>query len=78
MVRRQGAFPEAATALHDGLDELAFFRAYSPELTGWFDDFGHSGVYDANGGIARIAPPPTSRAIAETSTRSSAARRETL
>jgi len=52
--RRQGAFPESATALHDSLDELAFFRAYSPELTGWFDDFGHSGVTDANGGIGRI------------------------
>lgn len=53
--RRQGAFPESATALHDSLDELAFFRAYSPELTGWFDDFGHSGVIDANGGIGRIS-----------------------
>ena len=52
--RRQGAFPESTTALHDSLDELAFFRAYTPELTGWFDDFGHSGVIDANGGIGRI------------------------
>ena len=52
--KRQGALPESATALHDGLDELAFFRAYSPELTGWFDDFGHSGITDANGGIGRI------------------------
>lgn len=50
----QGAFPASATALNDSLDELAFFRAYSPELTGWFDDFGHSGVVDANGGIGRI------------------------
>jgi phospholipid/cholesterol/gamma-HCH transport system substrate-binding protein len=51
--RRQGALPESATALHDGLDELAFFRAYQPELTGWFDDFGHSGLYDALGGASR-------------------------
>jgi phospholipid/cholesterol/gamma-HCH transport system substrate-binding protein len=29
-------------------------RAYSPELTGWFDDFGHSGFPDAFGGIGRI------------------------
>ena len=50
----QGAFPEASTALADSLDELAFFRAYAPELTGWFDDFGHSGITDANGGIGRI------------------------
>jgi phospholipid/cholesterol/gamma-HCH transport system substrate-binding protein len=52
--RRRGALPEASTALHDSLDELAFFRAYSPELTNWFDDFGHSGVIDANGGLGRI------------------------
>lgn len=52
--RRQGAFPEASTALADSLEELAMFRAYQPELTGWFDDFGHSGITDANGGIGRI------------------------
>ena len=52
--RRRGAFPEASTALKDSLNELAFFRAYQPELTGWFDDFGHSGVTDANGGLGRI------------------------
>ena len=52
--KRQGAFPEGATALTDSLDELAYFRAYTPELTGWFDDFGHSGLVDANGGIGRI------------------------
>ncbi len=53
--RRDGALPESATALHDSLSQLAMFRAYQPELTGWFDDFGHSGVVDANGGIGRIA-----------------------
>ena len=53
---RQGSFPEGATALSDSLNELAFFRAYQPELTGWFNDFsGSSGVQDANGGISRIA-----------------------
>ena len=30
------------------------FRAYTPELVGWFDDFGHSGFIDAIGGIGRI------------------------
>ena len=49
-----GRLPRVGAALRDSLDELAFFRAYSPELTGWFDDFGHSGVIDANGGIGRI------------------------
>jgi phospholipid/cholesterol/gamma-HCH transport system substrate-binding protein len=52
--QRDGALPESATALHDSLNQLATFRAYSPELTGWFDDFGHSGIVDANGGIGRI------------------------
>lgn len=52
--QRPGAFPESSEALRDGLDELAFFRAYSPELTGWFNDFGTSGLADANGGIGRI------------------------
>ena len=52
--RRAGAFPESVTSLEDSLKQLAFFRAYTPELTGWFDDFGHSGIVDANGGIGRI------------------------
>ncbi len=34
---------------------MGFLRPYSVEATGWFDDFGHSGVYDALGGTARIA-----------------------
>ena len=51
---RQGSFAEGTTALQDSLDELAFFRAYTPELTGWFNDFGTSGIVDANGGIGRI------------------------
>jgi phospholipid/cholesterol/gamma-HCH transport system substrate-binding protein len=53
--QREGALPESATALEGGLPQLAFFRAYTPELVGWFDDFGHSGVYDANGGVGRFS-----------------------
>jgi hypothetical protein len=34
---------------------VAFFRAYTPELVGWFDDFGHSGYVDAISGIGRIS-----------------------
>ena len=52
--KRRGAFPESVDSLDDSLKQLAFFRAYSPELTNWFDDFGHSGVTDANGGLGRI------------------------
>ncbi len=51
----QGAFGEQICALKDGLPAVAFLRAYTPELVGWFDDFGHSGTIDANGGIGRIS-----------------------
>jgi phospholipid/cholesterol/gamma-HCH transport system substrate-binding protein len=53
--QRQGALPESAQSLEGGLPQLAFLRAYTPELIGWFDDFGHSGVYDANGGVGRFS-----------------------
>ena len=51
---RDGAFPESVRSLDDSLTQLSFFRAYMPELTGWFDDFGHTGIVDASGGIGRI------------------------
>ena len=50
----QGALGESTCALKNGLPSLAFFRPYTPELVGWFNDFGTSGVVDANGGIGRI------------------------
>jgi phospholipid/cholesterol/gamma-HCH transport system substrate-binding protein len=52
---REGALPASAQALTDGLPILSYFRPYTPELVGWFDDFGHSGITDANGGIGRIS-----------------------
>jgi phospholipid/cholesterol/gamma-HCH transport system substrate-binding protein len=52
---RRGAFPESTEAFEDSLRQLQFLRAYTPELVGWFDDFAHSGIYDATGGIGRIA-----------------------
>ena len=52
---RKGAFPEAVQSLEDSLPQLEFFRAYTPELVGWFNDFGTSGVADANGGIGRFS-----------------------
>ncbi|HEY3191872.1 MAG TPA: MlaD family protein [Solirubrobacterales bacterium] len=52
---RSGALPASADSLRDSLTQLATLRAYSPELTGWFDDFGHSGFPDAFGGIGRIS-----------------------
>jgi len=50
----QGALGESTCSLTNGLPPLAFFRPYTPELVGWFNDFGTSGVVDANGGIGRI------------------------
>ena len=41
--------------LKNSLPQISTLRAYSPELTGWFDDFGHSGFPDAFGGIGRIS-----------------------
>jgi phospholipid/cholesterol/gamma-HCH transport system substrate-binding protein len=54
---RPGAFPASTQALTDSLPQLAFFRPYvsNEAISGWFDDFGHSGVSDANGGFGRIA-----------------------
>ena len=51
----QGAFGETVCSLRNGLPNLAFFRSYTPELVAWFNDFGTSGIQDANGGIGRIA-----------------------
>lgn len=52
---RQGALPASTDALAESTPELAYARPYAPELVGWFDDFSHSGVYDALGGASRAA-----------------------
>jgi len=52
---RQGALPETTAALGTATPELGFARPYAPELTSWFNSFGHSGVYDALGGASRVA-----------------------
>ena len=53
---REGALPASAQAL----TRLAAGARLLPPLhhrsdLGWFDDFGHSGFADANGGIGRIS-----------------------
>jgi phospholipid/cholesterol/gamma-HCH transport system substrate-binding protein len=53
---REGAFPASARALKTGTPELAYARPYAVDLTGWFDDFSHPGVSDANGGVSRVSP----------------------
>jgi phospholipid/cholesterol/gamma-HCH transport system substrate-binding protein len=51
---RPGAFPATVDALKQSVPELGYARPYAVDLTGWFDDFGHSGVYDALGGKSRV------------------------
>ena len=50
----QGSFGESICSLSNGLNNLSFFRAYTPELVGWFDGFSHSGYADALGGVGRV------------------------
>jgi phospholipid/cholesterol/gamma-HCH transport system substrate-binding protein len=52
---REGALPASAKALGESAPELEFARPYAVDLTGWFDDFGHSGIFDALGGASRAA-----------------------
>jgi phospholipid/cholesterol/gamma-HCH transport system substrate-binding protein len=51
---RDGAFPASAKAIKDATPEVAFLRPYSADLLGWFDDFSHSGTYDALGAASRV------------------------
>jgi phospholipid/cholesterol/gamma-HCH transport system substrate-binding protein len=52
---RRGAFPISTRALNESTPELADFRPYSVDLTGWFEDYSHPGTLDANGGANRAA-----------------------
>jgi phospholipid/cholesterol/gamma-HCH transport system substrate-binding protein len=50
-------FKNSTQALQKSQPVLEFIRPYTPELTGWFHDFGQStSNYDANGHFARIQP----------------------
>jgi phospholipid/cholesterol/gamma-HCH transport system substrate-binding protein len=50
---RPGAFPVSTSALNGSTPELAVFRPYAVDLTGWFEDYSHPGTTDANGGVNR-------------------------
>ena len=52
---REGALPAAGRSLADSVPRLAFARPYSVDLTGWLDDFSHTGFYDALGSTSRTA-----------------------
>jgi phospholipid/cholesterol/gamma-HCH transport system substrate-binding protein len=50
-------FKNSTKALLKSQPVLEYIRPYTPELTGWFHDFGQStSNYDANGHFARIQP----------------------
>jgi phospholipid/cholesterol/gamma-HCH transport system substrate-binding protein len=50
-------FPRDIRALQKTLPVIEYARPYVPDLTGWFDKFGHGAAnYDANGHFARIQP----------------------
>jgi phospholipid/cholesterol/gamma-HCH transport system substrate-binding protein len=52
--KREGAFPASAKAMEGSIPTLANLRPYMTDLVGWFDDFSHSGVYDALGAASRV------------------------
>ena len=61
------AFREQRRALEDLTPVLQFARPYTPELVGWFRDFGQAASgYDANGHYARIQPMFNSFRFTET------------
>jgi phospholipid/cholesterol/gamma-HCH transport system substrate-binding protein len=50
-------FPRTIRALNRAMPVVTYARQYTPDLTAWFDKFGHGAAnYDANGHFARIAP----------------------
>jgi phospholipid/cholesterol/gamma-HCH transport system substrate-binding protein len=51
---REATFPASAKALRTAAPEVAFIRPYTVDLLGWFDDFSHTGIYDALGGTSRV------------------------
>ncbi len=54
--QRDSSFDATRKALATAAPEIGFVRPYAADLTGWFDDFGHSGIIDALGGASRAAP----------------------
>jgi len=52
---RDGSFATSIKSLKAQTPQFAFQRPYVVDLTGWFDDFSHSGIYDANGSASRVS-----------------------
>ncbi len=52
---RDGSFIAGTKSLRSQTPQFAFQRPYVVDLTGWFDDFSHSGIYDAFGSASRVS-----------------------
>jgi phospholipid/cholesterol/gamma-HCH transport system substrate-binding protein len=52
--KRQNAFAAVTQSLKDYVPEVGAVRPYAPDALGWFDDFSHSGIYDALGAASRV------------------------
>jgi phospholipid/cholesterol/gamma-HCH transport system substrate-binding protein len=52
--KRESSFAATTKALHEYIPEIASVRPYAPDALGWFDDFSHSGIYDALGAASRV------------------------
>ena len=61
---REGAFPASVKALRDYAPIIASLRPYAPDAVGWFDDFSHSGIYDALGAASRVGIHASAFALA--------------
>ncbi|HKG66310.1 MAG TPA: MlaD family protein [Solirubrobacteraceae bacterium] len=62
--KRQAAFPAITRALKDAAPIVASVRPYAPDALGWFDDFSHSGIYDALGAASRVGIHASAFALA--------------
>jgi phospholipid/cholesterol/gamma-HCH transport system substrate-binding protein len=51
--RTLGAFPEMTRAFKDSAPIVAHGRPYTVDFVGWFDDFSHTGAYDALGNFSK-------------------------
>ena len=52
--KRDSTFAATAKALKALAPEVGYVRPYTPDAVGWFDDFSHSGIYDALGAASRV------------------------
>jgi phospholipid/cholesterol/gamma-HCH transport system substrate-binding protein len=62
---RPGAFPASSKALEEASPQVAYLRPYTVDLLGWFDDFSHSGTYDALGAASRVGIHASAFALLE-------------